>query len=421
VSSKQLIAEPLTGLEMVYNHARCRSLPFGSYSQTWYIDVSQQRVFVTGAAIERELSMQGFIVLKPLCLRNTGKLTCEWFFVLLSFVVPAQSQFKEIGPPPFSPAIAHQKMKQLLTSVTADNRKQTVQTLAGWVAWYRDILDEELVAAWRRNARANLPEVIMALSDDRVASDLVKFSWRESRQTTFNLAYAPMLTSLMSRYSKSAEPFLQDLLAQSITLSRGETEGVCRILLDMPDVGTWKESSLQILPRYTEVARELLTQDLHASDEETRFRSEMWMLELKLNAPTVITRQGGRQRNPPPYSAPDAVLEAPRRMHVDGPPVPVETELRPARPVLPTVSIPQVKLVYDGPKSGTYESMGSPIPQGAEYVFRNLPLVNMRLDYDSKLWEARLVPGENKTQRLIVRNKSTGPQKRCIVHWSVVQ
>jgi hypothetical protein len=82
-------------------------------------------------------------------------------------------------------------MKQLLTSVTADNRKQTVQTLAGWVAWYRDILDEELVAAWRRDARANLPEVIMALSDDRVASDLVKFSWRESRQTTFNLAYAP--------------------------------------------------------------------------------------------------------------------------------------------------------------------------------------------------------------------------------------
>lgn len=354
-------------------------------------------------------------------MRNTGKLTCEWFFVLLSFVVPAQSQFKEIGPPPFSPAVAHQKMKQLLASVTSDNRKQTVHTLAGWVAWYRDILDEELIAAWRRDSRANLPEVIIALGDDRVASDLVKFSWRESRQTTFNLAYAPMLTSLMSRYPKSAEPFLQDLLGQAPTLSPGETEGVCRILLDMPDLGTWKESALQILPRYSEVAKELLTQDLHASDEERRYRSEMWMLELKMTSPTVSTRQGSRHRNPPPDSPSDAVLETPRRIHVDGPFVPVETEPRQARPVLPSVPTPQAKLAYDGPKSGTYESMGSPIPQGAEYVFRNLPLVDMRLDYDSKIWEARLVPGEGKTQRLIVRNRSTGPQKRCVVRWSVVQ
>ena len=359
-------------------------------------------------------------------MRNTGKLTCEWFLVLLSFVVPAQSQFKVLGPPPFSPAVAHQKMQQLLASVTSDNRKQTVQTLGGWVAWYRDILDEELIAAWRRDSRANLPDVVIAFSDDRIASDLVKFSWRESRQTTFNLAYAPMLTSLMSRYPKSAELFLQDLLGQAPTLSPGETEGVCRILLDMPDLGTWKESALQILPRYSEVAKRLLTQDLQASDEETRFRSEMWMVELKLNSPALITRQGSRHRNPPPYSSSDAVLETPRRIHVDGPPVPVETELRAARSVLRTVSspegkVPQAKLAYDGPKSGTYESMGSPIPQGAEYVFRNLPLVDMRLDYDSKIWEAHLVPAEGKTQRLIVRNKSTGPQKRCVVHWSVVQ
>ncbi len=359
-------------------------------------------------------------------MRDTATFTCARLLLLLSLVIPAQSQFKVLGPAPFSPAIAHQKMKQLLDSVNSDNRKQTVQTLSSWVSWYRDILDEELIAAWRRDSRANLPEVIIAFIDDRVASDLIKYSWRESRQTTFNLAYAPMLTSLMSRYPKSAEPFLQDLLGQAPTLSPGETEGVCRILLDMPDLGTWKENALQILPRYPEVAKKLLTQDLQASDEDTRFRSEMWMLELKMNSPTVITRQGSLHRDPPPYSSSDAVLETPRRIHVDGPPVPVETEPRPARSVLPTVSIPQGKLpqgklAYDGPKSGTYESMGSPIPQGAEYVFRNLPLVDMRLDYDSKIWEARLVPGEGNTQRLIVKNKSNGPQKRCAVRWSVVQ
>jgi hypothetical protein len=74
---------------------------------------------------------------------------------------------------------------------------------------------------------------------------------------------------------------------------------------------------------------------------------------------------------------------------------------------------------YNGAKSGTLECSGGPVPQNAEYVFRNLPLVKMQLDYDTKTWDARLAPGEGQTQRLIVRNKSSGPQKRCVVHWSV--
>jgi hypothetical protein len=76
---------------------------------------------------------------------------------------------------------------------------------------------------------------------------------------------------------------------------------------------------------------------------------------------------------------------------------------------------------YSGARSGTLESSGGPIPQNAEYVFRDVPLVKMHLDYDTKTWDARLVPGEGQTQRLIVRNKSSGPQKRCVVHWSVIQ
>jgi hypothetical protein len=70
--------------------------------------------------------------------------------------------------------------------------------------------------------------------------------------------------------------------------------------------------------------------------------------------------------------------------------------------------------------SGTLECTGAPVPQNAEYAFRNLPPVDMQLDYDKKIWDARLVPGENQTQRLILKNKSAGPQKKCVVHWSVV-
>ena len=353
-------------------------------------------------------------------MRNSEKIACACLYILFLLDFSASAQFKEIGPPPFSQAIAHQKMKQLLSSVNSANRKQTVGALSGWVAWYRDILDEELIAAWRQESRANLPEVIEALSDERVASGVVGFSWQQSRQAAFNLAYAPLLTSLMSRYPKSSEPFLQDLLGQAPGLSQSEAEGVCRILLDMPDLGTWRESALQILPHYSEVAKSLLTQDLHAGDEDKMYRAEMWMTELKMNAPAGTPRPQTRRRDLPPYSTPDVVTEAPRRLHVDGPPVPMEAEARPARLALPSVPLPQTKLVYDGPKSGIYQSTGSPIPQSAEFVFRNVPLAAMRLDYDSKIWEARLVPGDGKTQRLIVKNKSTSPQKHCVVRWSIV-
>ena len=71
--------------------------------------------------------------------------------------------------------------------------------------------------------------------------------------------------------------------------------------------------------------------------------------------------------------------------------------------------------------SGTLECGGSPVPQNAEYVFRNLPLGKLKLDYDTKIWEARLVPGDGQTQKLILRNRSSGSQKRCTVRWMVTE
>lgn len=73
-------------------------------------------------------------MLNSRCLRHPGKPACAWILILSLFVVPAPSQFKEIGPPPFSLAIAHQKIRQLLASVNPANRKQTVATIFGWVA-----------------------------------------------------------------------------------------------------------------------------------------------------------------------------------------------------------------------------------------------------------------------------------------------
>jgi hypothetical protein len=89
-------------------------------------------------------------------------------------------------------------------------------------------------------------------------------------------------------------------------------------------------------------------------------------------------------------------------------------------PLQRPATLPVVPQPYNGAMSGTLECTGSPVPQNAEYVFRNLPPLKLQLDYDQKVWEARLSPGENQTQKLIIRNRSSGPQKRCVVHWSVV-
>src|SRR5262249_14787629 len=98
-------------------------------------------------------------------------------------------------------------------------------------------------------------------------------------------------------------------------------------------------------------------------------------------------------------------------------PAPIQPAPNPAPRTSPLAVAPQP---YNGAMSGTLECTGSPVPQNAEYVFRNLPPLRLQLAYDQKVWDARLSPGENQTQRLILRNRSSGPQKRCVVHWIVV-
>jgi hypothetical protein len=362
--------------------------------------------------------------------RSIARVIVVWCNVLLAAGTAANAQFKVVGPAPYPPAVAHQKIKALLEAVTPANRQQTVETLTGLLSWYRDILDEELIAAWKQDTRANLNDVMEPLADARVASSVVEFSWREQRATAFQPAYAPMFANLMARFPDSAQPFLDDLLGSPPDLTQPEAETVCRVLLDMPDVGAWRQNALKILPRYRRVAESILAQDVHGSDQEKSYQAQRWLADLRTDGPGrapgntpgfASDQQSARRRlSPRPAvndSTPtgDQVDAAPRQ-----PPPIAPLPSAPLHPAPPPSAPPPATLSYNGAKSGTLESTGGPIPQNAEYVFRNLPPVQLQLDYDTKTWSARLAPGDGQTQKLIVRNKGTGPQKRCVVHWTVV-
>jgi len=311
--------------------------------------------------------------------------------VLLLFLAAgtlANAQFKAVGPPPYSATVARQKIRTLLSGkIDPADRDQTITTISGLLGWFRDVADEELIAAWKRDdGRANLPDVIKTLADARVASAVIEFSWREQRQATFNLGYAPLLGNLMLRFPDSAKPFLDDLLGtgdaaagQPPELPEQEAYAVCRILIDMPDIRTWRMNALQILPRYREIAENLLAADTNEGDHDKRNRALRWMADLK-PAP------------PPPPVARVPLTKAPLA-------------------VLPA---------DDGVNSGTLECSGATIPPNAEYIFPNIPTAHRRFEYDSKVWSVRLVPGEGQTQNLILTNKSSRAQKRCTVRWSLI-
>jgi len=334
-------------------------------------------------------------------------------FLLLASVAPARAQFKEIREAPFPPSEAPQKIRILLESADRDNRNQTVATLLGWSDWYRDILDRELIERWKGDLRGNLTLVMHDLADSRVASEIVEFSWRQRRPVTFRPEFASTLGDLMARYPDSARPFLDDLRRgqPSPSLSPPETETVCKILLDMPDIGTWRKSALEILPRYRQMAGNLLARDMNGPDQERTYRADTWLHDLGWRHDVRSSDSGAvstRQISRPAASA------SPPRVPVPPPANPMPEAVRAADlPVAGPKAAPT-------PRSGTLESAGGPIPQNGEYVFRDLPPVKMQLQYDTKHWEARLEPGSGQTQRLVVRNKGDGPQKRCVVHWTAV-
>jgi hypothetical protein len=357
----------------------------------------------------------------------------------------AWAQFKEIGPAPFSQDVARQRIRALLDQVDSSNRQKTLDTLNGWTPWFRNVLDEELIAAWKRDTRQRVTLVLEPLSTEPVADAVVEFSWRQRTDATLNPEYAPLLEHLMTRYPRSGDGFLSDLLAPTPPeLSPIQIETVCRILLDMPDLGTWHQSALQILPRYRATAERLLAQDKQTGDQEQSYRAQVWQAELRGETPGFHSQASQPRRRtaaappaardsgngpllfPPPSAPPRAPAEQrSETVAVNRPPAPLPPlPANPAPPPAPdpprSTPLSSAPAAYQGPRSGTLECTGAPVPQNAEFVFRNLPPVAIELDYDRRVWDARLVPAENQTQKLILKNKSSGPQKKCVVHWSAV-
>src|ERR1700743_1264396 len=214
------------------------------------------------------------------------------------------AQFKEVGPPPVSAAVARQQIRTLLEKVDSTNRKQTVDGISSLLVWYRDLADEEMITAWRGEGRARLTQVLESLADAQVASGIVEFSWRQQREATFISAYVPTLGMLMARYPASAKPFLDDLLEPARNgrpmpdLSPTEAEAACRILIDMPDLGTWRRDALQILPHYRPAAESLLTQDLHGGDGEKSTAARFWLRDLKWGLPDPASQSQFPRRRP---------------------------------------------------------------------------------------------------------------------------
>jgi len=346
-------------------------------------------------------------------------------FVLFAAGAAANAQFKETPPAPYSQTVARQKIQALLRSA------DSAPTLSGLLVWYRDLIDDELISAWKSDARTTLPPLMAPLADARVASSIIEFSWRQQRPSTFNLTYAPMLGDLMARYPESAGPFLSDLLGSPApNLLASEAEAVSRILLDMPDAGNWKKVALQILPHYRLAAQNLLMQDARSSNQEKSYRAQFWLSELRWNAPVApaVTsdQQGLRNRPmtlPPP---PPQTISQAGRPHIVGQP---STSMQTA-PVQPADSgfVPgqytpaptEFTMPYSGPRSGTLKCGGGPVPPNGEYVFSGLPMGNLQVDLEGKPWDARLVPNAAHTQDLVLKNKSDSAQKRCTVHWTLL-
>jgi hypothetical protein len=344
--------------------------------------------------------------IRPMSRFTHPGLLCAFLFLAANMTV--SGQFKQTPPAPYVPTAARLKIRTLLQNLDPENQTRTVDTLSGLLVWYRDIIDDEIIAAWKSDEKANLPPLMTPLADARVASAIVEISWRQQRPAAFTLFYAPMLGDLMARYPASAEPFLADLLGQTPDLSPSEAETVCRILLDMPDSGNWKKVALQVLPHYRPAAQSLLLQDLHGTDQEKMYRARFWLSDLKLSDPDAPANDRKPLSRPVSRSAPATGSSSPPRPHIVD-----------EASAGDSIAGGSIAFPYTGPTAGTLKCSGDQIPQNGEYVFTGLPLGNIQIDVGGKPWEARLIP-RGQTQDLVIRNIGSGSQKRCTVHWNMI-
>ena len=107
-------------------------------------------------------------------------------------------------------------------------------------------------------------------------------------------------------------------------------------------------------------------------------RAQFWLRDLKWDSPADTSPQPTpRKRQPPaPIGGPDVSSSRPHLSRPD------DSDPPPRAGVLPQAT-------DNGARSGTL-TCGGVIPQNAEFVFRGLPPMQLKLDYDTRLWDARL-------------------------------
>lgn len=74
---------------------------------------------------------------------------------------------------------------------------------------------------------------------------------------------------------------------------------------------------------------------------------------------------------------------------------------------------------YNGPPAGVLKYAGPPVVQNGEVVFAGLPNLPLRLSYDAKAWDHRLLPQRDGTQKLVMRSLKPGKQSKCEVRWEI--
>lgn len=89
-------------------------------------------------------------------------------------------------------------------------------------------------------------------------------------------------------------------------------------------------------------------------------------------------------------------------------------------PPAPSAPEAPAKPLYMGPLAGTLTYRGPPVVQHGEIVFDHLPPTRLRLLYDTNAWDARLLPGTDGMQKVVLRSLKRGTQKKCVVRWMVV-
>jgi hypothetical protein len=124
----------------------------------------------------------------------------------------------------------------------------------------------------------------------------------------------------------------------------------------------------------------------------------------------------------PTSASPELAAAAPPRVDpVPAPAPPQEEHFPEFSASSATAEAAAAPPLYTGPSAGTFTCNGTPIVQNGEVVFEGLPPGRIQVIHDTSIWEARVRPDDNNTQKLILRNRRPGTQRRCTVTWRLLE